>query len=495
MAEDQRAVRPLGGVELPRNSPPPLVLVGVLLLIGGLVGWAIASLTGDSIATAAPTTLATSDSSPLGDPDLDPEDRPAVSWTEATSVPPFPGGMDYAGSTDPVEFDGSIFVVMRFTSAESRTVRNELWSSQDGLVWESSTIDLGPAVSVVELTAISDGLIVTGEGAGTFGLWRSLPGRALGGESWSRLPIETPANFEPRFYSTAMNQRSGVATAVIGDIEIWREVIAPYVPTDIDVSDPSLNFLDGVLHPSDGQSVEVFAEPPEVLTTDDTIWIRLVTLDGEEVLQTYDLPPDAYPVEEAPDLSFIPIVFAWISEDGNSFLPVTTTNALPPGYFLAEAWMDGFIAAGYELADAFAPGEDVQLWQSDSGRAWQLSADQPPRECSPFFFATSRDHLLLTAEDRTRCVYDGNDWIILQDPCTSCYAIGGPAGFLAYPSSFEYDTALFSIDGETWVDVRVPAPEPYPTLAILHYRLLAFSIHRPLPQAPTGMQIWIGDIG
>ena len=496
MPDDQKAVRPLGPATPGRNSPPPLILVAILLVVGGLLGWGIATLTGGGIATATPTTLLGEDSSPLGDATLEAEDRPTVTWTPAITVPQVPDGMEYAGATDPVEYEGSIYLVVRFSESDTGDTSNHLWTSADGNEWSSSPIELGQSVPVVELTTIADGLMVTGQDEEFFGLWRSVPGRSFGGSSWIPIPLEIPTDFEPVFHATAVNRSGGITSTVIGNLAIWREVIAPYVPEGIDLAHPDLTLSQGVLYPGDGSAFELFAEPPEVLTSRNTVWIRLVTTDGDEILQTRELQPGAYPVEDAPDLAFIPVALSWISNDGAEFLNVTGRNALPPGYFLPEPWEDGFISAKYELADAFATNEDVTLWRSGSGRAWERSDDQPPRECSPFFFARSNDTLLLTAEDRTRCAWNrAEGWTVLPDPCTSCYAIGGPAGFLAYPSSFDYDTALYSSDGHTWVDVAIPAPEPYPTLSILEERLLAFSVHQPRPTAPKRIEIWLGQIG
>ncbi len=85
--------------------------------------------------------------------------------------------------------------------------------------------------------------------------------------------------------------------------------------------------------------------------------------------------------------------------------------------------------------------------------------------------------------------------MILEDPCTSCYVVGGAAGFLGYPDSFECDSAVFSPDGIAWGDVSVPAPEPYPTLSILENRLLALSVNQPRATVPKHIDIWIGEIG
>ncbi len=493
MSDHQPPVRPIGDEQPDEHHPPRLTLVIALLAIGGLIGWGIASLGGDSIATATTTTLA-ADSSPLGDGSLEPEARPAVSWVAATSLPAMPENLDYAGSTEPVELDGSLYLVVSYSSGTSASIRNELWSSTDGLEWSSTPIELDENVFVVDITAIPEGLLLAGSRDSVFGLWRSVPGRSLGGSSWVRIPIDTPPGFIAEFQSTAVNRGNEVITTVIGDLAIWREVIAPYVPDDVDLEDPGVRFSSGVVYTSDGETIQPFREPPEVLTVDGTVWIRLVTNDGNEILQTRELPPGAYPVESSPDLSFVPVAMSWRSEDGVDFLPVTGLNALPDGYFLAEAWGGEFIAASYQLPDSFASDEEVTLWRTSSGRAWQRFDDRPPRECSPFFFAVSRSRLVLVGPDGVRCIWDDDEWAVLDDPGLVAFVVGGPAGFLGYPDVFEYNTAVFSRDGLTWSDVAIPADEPYPALSILNDRLFGLSVTQQQSSEPNRIDIWLGTI-
>ncbi|MDJ0953658.1 MAG: hypothetical protein QNJ81_08260 [Acidimicrobiia bacterium] len=493
MSDDHQSVRPIGVEQPDGHHPPRLPLVIALLAIGGLIGWGIASLGGDSIATATTTTLA-AESSPLGDASLAPGARPTVSWVAADSLPAVPENLDFAGATDPVELNGSIYLVVSYSSGTSPAIRNELWSSADGSEWVSTPIELDENVAVVDITAIPEGLLLAGSGDSVFGLWRSVPGRSLGGSSWVRIPTETPPGFTAEFHSTAVNRGNEIVTTVIGDLAIWREVIAPYLPDEIDLADPGVRFSSGVVYTSDGQTIEPFREPPEVLTVDGTVWIRLVARDGNEILQTRELPPGAYPVETSPDLSFVPVAMSWRSEDGVDFLPVTGRNALPNGYFLPEAWEGDFVAASYQLRDAFAANEEVTLWRTSSGRAWQRSDDQPPRECSPYFFAVSRSRLLLVGPDGIRCIWAEDEWTVLAEPGVVAFVVGGPAGFLGYPDVFEFGTAVFSRDGVTWSDVDIPANEPSPSLSILSDRLFALSVAPQRPSVPQRIEIWLGTI-
>lgn len=492
MPDDPPSVRPLDSFEKgPHHAPPRLVVAVGLLVAGALIGWTIASLGGDSIATASSTTRPPEEASSLGLASSD--SGPTVSWQAATSVP-VTTGLQYAGSTDPVDYGGSVYVVVRFSDSGD-IIRNQLWSTEDGLEWSGVEINLGAPVTVVELTAIDNGLLITALDDDGIGVWRSIPGRALGGESWNRVPIEVPPGFQAAFHRTAVNQRGEIVTTIVGSLDLWREVIAPYVPEDVDLSDPELIFFEGSLFVSgDETPLQLFSELPEVLTTRDTVWIRLVPADGQEVLLTRELPAGAYPIEPAPDLAFVSVALSWRSEDGIGFVPVTGRGALPSGYFLPEPWGDGFIAATYELVDSFAPDEDVRLWHSAAGRAWQLYDFQPPQECSPYYFATSRDRMLLTSESGERCLFSGDEWTILDEPSEVAYVVGGPAGFIGYPRSFDYETAAYSSDGRSWVDVEIPGATPYPTLAILESRLFALSVDRRRPNQAAQIELWLGAV-
>jgi hypothetical protein len=284
---------------------------------------------------------------------------------------------------------------------------------------------------------------------------------------------------------------------LVGDLEIWRDIIEPYVPADVDLEDPAVSYQgDEFLYMLDGRDdIRLFADAPELAVSGDNIWIRFVTEDGEEVLQTVEMPSGAFAVATNPTLAEVSVAMAWISKDANDFIPVTGKNALPDGFFPPEPWGDQFVTAAYELSDSFATNEQVTLWISGSGRAWQPATQQPPAECSPFFFATSGNRMHLTSEEGIQCVRDlGTPWEILEEPNSSTYVIGGPAGFIGYPDSFEYDSALFSRDGIAWVSIDVPGSEPYPTLSILRNRLLALSANRSRPSESTQIDLWLGEI-
>ncbi len=494
MSEDVQPVRPIDVAEREYRSPPPLVLVVALLAIGGLIGWGAASLGGDGIATASPTSDP-GNVSPLGDASLQPGARPTISWVQATTVPAIPSQLEYAGATNVAETNGMLYMVVRYADPTTMAISNELWSSPNGAEWSSDVVDVGVPVSITELTAVGDGLVLTGQSDSVFGLWRSIPDRAIDGTSWSRVTLDLPVDFSPEYHKTAVNRQGEVVTAVIGNVDVWREIVKPYVPDEIDLADPRVYFIDGQLYAAPNPPLQLFAEPPEVVTTDDAVWIRLVTLEGEEVLQTLPLPDGAFPVGQDSDLANIQIALSWRSDNAIDFLPVTGRNALPAGYFLPDAWQDGFIGAAYELEGSFASSEVVELWSTESGVAWQIASNQPPRECSPFFLAVNRDKLLLTAEDGTRCVGAiDQEWTILAETSTVSYAVGGGAGFIGYPNSFDYETASFSRDGLTWVDVAIPAAEPYPTLALLEERLFAMSVNCCDPNLGKHIDVWIGEI-
>lgn len=495
MPADVQPVRPLDVDEREPRHPPPLLLVIVLLAVGGLIGWATATLGDDGIAPVAPAPDP-SNVSPLGDALRQPAARPTITWVPATSVPAFPESLGYAGSTNVAEVNGILYLVIRYRDAAAETaIRNELWSSADGVSWTSDVLDTGMPVAITAVTAAGNGLLLTGQSEGFLGLWHSIPDRAINGTSWSPVAIDFPAGFTPEYHATVANRRGEVITTALGNLDVWREVVAPYVPDGVDVTDPDARMADNFLYVAPDIPLQLFSEPPEVVATDDSIWIRLVTLDGEEVLQTLPLPVGAYPLAVNVDLAEIPIAMSWRSSNTIDFLPVVGRNALPSGYFLPVAWQDGFVAASYEFEEEFGANGRVGLWSTAKGLAWRATAPQPPRDCSPFFLAVSRDRILLTAEDGTRCVgTDYESWTVLAEPSTVSYAVGGGAGFLGYPNSFDYATASFSRDGVAWMDVSIPATEPYPTLALLEDRLFAMSVTCCDSTRANRIEIWIGEI-
>jgi hypothetical protein len=499
---DNPAVRPLdaetsddgGG----HRRPPRGALAVALLAAGLVIGWLLGSLgAGD-----APV-----DADPAGDgATLQPNgETPTVVWNEAEDVPSVPAGLEYNGFSDVVEVDGTIYVIANWINPSSGATAADLWSSDDGLRWDTDPLVVGEVGADYDLVPTGNGLILTGTKLdGSDGLWQSLPGRSIDGSSWTEIDLGVPANLHRSWFRSAVTSEGETVITLIGQLDIWRDVIRPYLPDDVDIADPKYVYrdLDGVLTETsvvDGQefaerTMQPFIEPPELVIADDEIWIHLITAEGEEVFDTVPLPEGTYPATTNPTLQDIPLVMEWVSNDGIEFFPVTGRNALPNGYFLPEPWEQGLVAAAYELGESFAPNEIVTLWTSQSGRAWQLEGTQPPVECSPFFIAVSGDRMHLTSETGTQCVRKaGSDWVVLDEKSRSAYTVGGPAGFIGYPDSFEYDTALFSRDGLTWGTIEIPGLEPYPTLSILEDRLLVLSVGKSQPFQPADAGIWVSE--
>lgn len=490
MTDEAPKVRPISEDGLaPQTAPPRPGLFLVIMAIGALLGWgfsALASVTptviGDDLASERALTA-------------DTDEMATVTWLTATDVPEFPSGYDYAGATNPVELDDTYYLVVQFLNHRTGLTRSELWSSADGSSWNSDLIELGESVSIIEVAATSDGLILSGTGDDGFTMWRSVPGHVIDGSSWLPIDVDVPDGFDIDDHAIVVNDTGEVAAVVIGEIPMWRDVIAPLVPEDVDAYDPHLELSeDSVSIPDGGYSVKLFEEAPEVLTTGDSVWVRLTTVEGEELMRSYNVPAGSHPIEEAPDLRHIRVIAAWSSVDGVDFLPVLDRNQLPDGYFTPRAAKDGFIAASYELQDGYAGFESVRLWETRSGRAWEPVRGQPPSACTRFSIAVSGSRVLLTDEDGTRCLgtSEGN-WEVLEEPCKLCYTVGGPAGFIGYPKGFDYTTAMFSPDGANWSDVSIPATEPYPTMIPLEDRILMFSVTQPLV-GKKHMDIWIGEI-
>ncbi len=101
----------------------------------------------------------------------------------------------------------------------------------------------------------------------------------------------------------------------------------------------------------------------------------------------------------------------------------------------------------------------------------------------------------LTSATGTQCQSDlESEWVVLDEPGTACYRVGGAAGFLGYPKSFEYDRGLLSSDGIGWSEIVAPAIEPYPTLAVLKDRIMAMSVLDVASDQPSQIRIWLGTI-
>lgn len=489
MTDEPPKVRPLSdGHREPDHGLPALPWVLGVLAIGAVIGWGFSAVDGTSPPAEAPTTT--------GVPSLSVVDPSGgVSWVEADVVPAFPEGYAYLGATDPVEAGGNLYLAVRFLDPATDTISNELWSSPDGLVWDSEPLELDEPVAVAELTAAGDALILTGTRANTVTLWRTPVGRCVEGDAWVPLNIEVPEGIHVESHATVVNEVGEVATVVTGSLAIWRDVIAPYLPEGIDPNDPELRLSGDSVHFSDrGSTVRLFAEVPEVIATGSSIWVRLVTLEGEEVMRSYDLPVGAYPLEPAPDLGCVRVGMMWTSADGTAFLPVLGDGRLPCGYFEPIPWNNGFIAAVYESGNALAPLGDARLWHSGSGRVWEPLDLQPPTDCSRSRIAGGDGLILLTGGSGARCLGTADDnWVVLDDPGVVGYSVGGPSGFIGYPKGFDYSAAMFSSDGHTWTEIPIPAPEAYPTLVSLDDCLLMISANQADPTLPKHIDIWIGQ--
>ena len=494
MNEDSQPVRPLDidAAENSSNPPPRLILVAGLLAIGALLGWIVASLGGDSVATASSTTdgpAALSSDAASGE-----STGPVINWQQATTLPSLPAGLEYAGVTDPVSLDRTTYLGVNFSDPETGQINGQLWSSGDGSEWQAKTLRLGTPTAIVELTAARDSLIMSTRSDNGFELWRSPLGRAVDGDSWTRLEVDLPDNVDVQSHRTTVSVEGETTTVLIGNLEIWREILAPYVPDSIDIDDPELVlFMGSVVRPGEDIPYPVLSFDPEVLTTRDSVWVRVVDIDGREELFTRSLPTGAYPLDRTPELGSVPVAFAWRSADGIDFAPITGRGALPDGYFLPEPWRGGFLAAAYAQAGSFELHEQVRLWSSESGRAWQPLDDQPPHECARYLLAVSGNRLLLS-DGSLQCLWSGDAWDVLADAAEVFPVTGGPAGFVGYRSSFDQTSALFSRDGRTWVDAAVPTGEAFETLAVLNNGLFAVTQTQSDADEPAEIDIWIGEI-
>lgn len=493
-----QAVRPLDedGREPKHHErrPPQLGLVILLLVAGGLVGWVVASLgaTDNTIQE-----VENSDVAGLGPTSLEPGPVAEVQWIRATVVPETPDGLEYSGVSAVAEVDGSLYVAVNWMDPDTHEVTGELWSSADGLEWQAEPIDIGIPVATYDLTATGNGLLLAARSPDTDSLWRSTPARAIGGSSWSEVPLEIPTTIVRDSFMTAATSDGDIMVIMVGHLDILDRVIEPYLPAGVSLDDENYTyngdqFIYTQLPPS---SIQIFGEHPEVVVAGDNVWIRLVTLEGEEILRTIPLPDGAYPTTtEQGSVLNVTLLMAWVSTDGVEFRQVLSKDALPEGLFNVEAWEEGFVGATHEPRRSSVGPHDVTLWESESGRSWSPQPQQPPGQCLPFHLAVSEGRILLTTPDGTQCVGDrGSEWAVLDEPSTATYVVGGPAGFIGYPDAFSYDAAMFSQDGLAWAKIEIPALEPYPSLSILEDRLLVVSVGRSRPNNPVRIGIWVGQ--
>lgn len=492
------SVRPLDSGPTGRPNrrearPPQLVLVVMLLATGGLIGWLVGSTGGgDTIASPvadsgevelAPLTL-------VGETSVD------VEWVQATALPAAPSGMEYAGVSNAVEVAGTIYVVVNWWDPNTDEQIGYLWISADGREWRAEPINVGQPVAAYDIEAVGDGLLLAGRSGGTESLWRSVPDRAISGSSWTEVPLGIPETVHRDMFGTAVTTDGDILVTMLGYLDIVSELIGPYLPAGVDLDDERYSYDGGqfIYTSLPPDRIQIFGEHPEVVVAGDNVWIRLVTLEGEEVLQTVPLPEAAHPVPFEPRLGSVPLNMAWVAPDGVEFVPVLGENALPGGFFLPEAWADGFVGSVYEWPGPFATDQDVTLWGSQSGQAWRPQDPQPPHECSPYRLVVGGDRILLTQEGGVRCVRDsGTEWAVITEPGESAYVVGGAAGFIGYPNAFEYDAALFSRDGLSWERIEIPGLEPYPTLSVLEERLMVLSVGRPRATGPLRIGIWLGE--
>lgn len=489
------SVRPLGASRrtVRRIGPPRPGIILTFLAVGVLLGWLGASLGMDGPAPPAidqqdvPLTALSADA--------DAGEAIAVVWAEAAVVPDIQPGWELADHSGFAECGGRIYIAIRLRQSISGDETTELWSSEDGLLWASQPLRLGVSAEAPRLAASADSLLLTARTGAGDALWQGTPSAANDIVSWRTVQLRVPDGLRDDVLTTATTDDGDVTVVMIGDLDIWPEIIAPFLPESVAVSDAGYvydgdEYLRGT---GDRADIRLFAEPPEVVVADQRVWVRIVTLEGEEVLRAVPLPTGVYPMSDSPPITDIRLASAWTSTGGREFIPVTALDAMPNGYFRPQAWGDTFVAAAHQPDRSVGGNGGTVLWRSDSGRAWLPDPSQPPQECSPYVVAVSGESIYLTSEEGTQCRRDlDTEWIVLGRPCTVCYKVGGAAGFLGYPRSFEYDRGVVSRDGVAWSEIAVPTVEPYPTLAVLEDRFVSMSVCGEAADQPSRIRIWVG---
>lgn len=501
--QPSRMVRPIPDYPTPdgRHRTPRVAVAAALLTVGALAGW----LAGSAVDTASPS--ATTQPVAGGLP-ITTEPPAVISWREAGSIPALPDGFSLSGGYDAAELDGEIYLAVNLSN-ESGVARSMLWRSADGVTWDDTGLDLGEPAAISRLLAYEEGLLLVGAKASEAGapepaaaptVWRSLPGRTIDADSWVEITLGS-SGMTPYSVTAAVNDSGNVAVAAEGTIDLTAAVIDPLLPPGFSAADSDV-YLTGtavVVDPdtTDGQSdvIAQFADFPALTVVGDRAWSRVVGLDGEETMATHPLPAAGHYRQGVQNSLYVDTVMVWRSTDGTEFRQVGTT-LIPDGFFLAERWQDRFVAAAYERQDSFAQNETVTIWESRRGTAWHPLDEQPPAQCSPFFFAASGSRLLALSETGPICIRNGAaDWVTLEvDRPPAGNLVGGDAGFALIPFDSQISPPQFSPDGINWVDIELPEDSLHPQVVVLPDRLLMTTVYVD-PFAPPEPRIWIGELG
>ena len=460
------AVRPL--VDAPprvrERGAPRAFLLAVALLGGLTTGWLLAVLGGGGSDIVDEPTAVSAVTSLSAEPE---SVRPfSVRWTGASEIPAIPRNWEVADHSGFAEVGGTKYFVVQLRSPGNTETVSEVWSSDDGLVWSAQRPDFGKPITDPRLTAAGDGLFLVGNTGSDDVLWRATQVATEPVLDWEVVPLHAPAGMSNQVISTAVAGDGDIIVTMHGSIDIW---------------------------PNDELNTRLLCEDPQVVVVDHTAWIRIVTCEGEELMRTVPLPQDTRPVAANFRSTDLELYAAWVSSNGGPFLPVGGDDRLPPGCFSPTGWSDGFVAAAEDTDDSGTVSS--VLWTSASGDDWRPDPVQPPAECSPFSLVASGEAIHVTSADGTQCSRGpDSDWVVLDEARSSCYKIGGQAGFVGYPNGFDYDRGLLSRDGVLWNEIPVPGMEPYPTLAILEDSLLALSVLDD-PDPNRQIRIWLGTIG
>ena len=488
------AVKPL--LDAPPQSRergvPRLFILAVVLVAGITAGWLFAAR---GVPVTTDSEQAMPDTPAVASLPADHVGAAAVTieWREATAVPPVPPGWELHDHSDVAEALGTTHMIIQLRSPTSSEVVSEIWSSDDGLTWGSRSLDLDTAIADPRLAATDGGLLLIGSTAHGDALWRA-DALGSGDLSWSRIPLRVPNGLRNQVLSAAVADDGDVVVSLVGEWDLWREVLPPFLPEGLSLDDEVLVYSgDEFLRRADGTvELRLFAEPPEVLIVDDTAWVRMITPRGDEIMKAVSLPRGCRACSESPQLTDVQVFAVWASSRDGSLMPVEGDDVLPSGCFRPAAWGDGFVAAPRQNERSAGA---AALWTSETGGEWVPDPIQPPDSCSPVSLAVSGDTIHLTAADGTQCCRGADlTWLVRDEPRGSCYLTAGGAGILAYPVDFRYDRALLSCDGLHWSEIQIPGTQPYPMLAVLDDGLLALAVHDD-PDSSSQIRIWRGTPG